>query len=74
MAKDCECLKNCPFFNDKMANMPATAQMYKKRYCLDNNSECARYIVFKTLGRDKVPIDLFPNDLKKAKNLITVNQ
>ena len=32
---DCECLAKCPFFNDKMANMPSMAEMMKNRYCRD---------------------------------------
>ncbi|MBN2081151.1 hypothetical protein JW859_02970 [bacterium] len=57
---ECECLAKCPFFNDKMQGMDGTATMVKRRYCLDNYENCARYIVFKQLGREKVPADLFP--------------
>jgi hypothetical protein len=30
---ECECMGGCPFFSDKMANMPAMAAGFKKRYC-----------------------------------------
>ena len=67
---DCELLEKCIFFNDKMANMPATADMFKDRYCKNDNSECARYMVFKALGREKVPPNLFPNMKDKVQAII----
>lgn len=69
MAK-CECLKGCAFFNDKMANMPSMAHIIKMKYCEDDNSECARYIVFKKLGKGEVPFDMFPTQIERAKKLI----
>ncbi len=60
--KDCECLPKCPFFHDKMANMPVMADMYKRNYCQGDNSSCARYAVFIAMGSGNVPVDLFPND------------
>lgn len=67
---DCESLNSCPFFNDKMANMPSMANSYKKRYCHDQFSTCARYMVFKAIGKDKVPADLFPNQDHRAREII----
>ncbi|MBS2099539.1 hypothetical protein [Carboxylicivirga linearis] len=66
----CEKVKGCPFFNEKMSNMPATAAGYKRKYCMGDNQNCARYMVLKKLGGDKVPVDLFPNQVEKAKMLI----
>jgi len=68
---DCEILATCIFFNDKMNNMPTVAGMYKKKYCRTDNSTCARYIVMKKLGREKVPPDLFPNMLERAQKIIS---
>jgi hypothetical protein len=67
---DCECLKGCPFFNDKMASRPATSEMYKNAYCRGSNVQCARYIVFSALGREAVPVDLFPNQVDRAYDVI----
>ncbi len=67
---DCECLAKCPFFNDKMANMPSMAEMMKNRYCRDEYHTCARYRVFKALGREAVPLDLFPNQPENAEVLL----
>lgn len=67
---ECECLAGCPFFHDKMENMPAMADIFKRKYCLGDNSQCARHIVFKTLGKSMVPSDMFPNDIEYAKAFI----
>jgi len=68
---ECELLSSCPFFLDKMTNMPATAEILKRRYCRKDNSKCARFMVFKKLGREKVPLDLFPNQRERAQEIIT---
>lgn len=70
---DCECLPNCPFFHDKMANMPTMASMYKRNYCQGDNSSCARYEVFTRMGSGSVPSDLFPNDSQRATEFLAEN-
>ncbi|MBU1076189.1 MAG: hypothetical protein KKH98_02780 [Spirochaetes bacterium] len=67
---DCPSLQGCPFFNDKMANMPAVADMIKRKHCKDAFTECARYMVSKALGKEHVPLDLFPNQHERAVELI----
>lgn len=67
---DCECLSKCIFFNDKMANKPSTAEMYKGRYCKGDNTHCARHQVFKALGPGKVPTDLFPSQEDRVQKII----
>ncbi len=68
---NCELIATCIFFNDKMADLPSAADFLKKKFCVGDNSECGRYVVFKALGREKVPKDLFPNDIERAKALIS---
>jgi hypothetical protein len=70
---DCELLESCIFFNDRMKNMPGTANILKTQYCRSDNSSCARYLVFRTLGRSKVPADLFPQQKEKADRIIAVD-
>jgi hypothetical protein len=53
-----------------MSGMPSMADMYKKKYCQGDNTNCARYMVFKTLGKGTVPGDLFPNMAAKAQEII----
>jgi hypothetical protein len=67
---ECECLAKCPFIHKRVGSMPATAQLYRDKYCLSDNSKCARYQVFKVLGADGVPFDLFPNQVERVSVLI----
>ena len=66
----CECLSACPFFHDKMDNMPSMANLLKKKFCKGDNTRCARYLIFKTLGKEKVPSDLFPTQIERANDLL----
>jgi hypothetical protein len=67
---ECELLPQCPFFNERMINLPVTTERMKKRLCLTDNSQCARFMVFEALGRDKVPADLFPHQVDRAKAIL----
>jgi hypothetical protein len=67
---DCECLARCPFFHDNLPNMPASATLTKKRLCQDDFSKCARYMVFRAMGRQGVPRDLYPDDLDRAERIL----
>ena len=66
----CEVLERCPFFNDVMTGMPEHAELFKQLYCHGGNDICARYMVFRKLGRDAVPKDLYPNEVSRANTLI----
>jgi len=66
----CECLPKCLFFQDKMPNKPASAELLKQRLCLGDNKMCARYQVRSVLGPSGVPTDLFPNQTDKARALL----
>lgn len=68
---DCQLLSGCSFFNDRMQGLEVIKDMLKKRYCREDNSNCARYMVFKALGRPKVPADLIPNQADRAKQIIS---
>lgn len=67
---NCELLDGCAFFNDRMADQPVTADLMKSRLCKIDNAECARYKVYRALGEEKVPPNLFPNQLDKASRII----
>jgi hypothetical protein len=67
---ECECLESCPIANARVANMPATAEQIKSEYCLRQKFDCARYMVFTKLGRAGVPLNLFPNQIDRVKELL----
>ena len=68
---DCELLPACPFFNDKIPIDSIMGKVYKRKYCKGLNTRCARYTVFEALGREKVPLDLYPHMYDKAKMIIS---
>jgi hypothetical protein len=66
----CELLETCIFFNNHMANMPSTSDVYKKMYCRNDFEKCARHMIVQALGRGTVPSDLFPNQADRANSII----
>ena len=68
---ECDLLKGCLFFNDKMPDNKGLGAMYKNKYCLGDYTKCARYIVATKLGREKVPTNLYPNMIETANELIS---
>lgn len=68
---ECICLSRCPFFNDKMKNMPHAADVMREHYCLAEWRTCARHRVFDALGVAAVPDDLFPNMNEDADAILT---
>lgn len=63
---DCELIATCLFFNDQMADMPSMANIIKERYCKGSNTMCARHMVYRSLGREAVPLDLYPSQIERA--------
>jgi len=53
-----------------MADMPAVADMLKEKYCKGDSSNCARFLVFNAKGKESVPVDMYPKDIDRAKNII----
>jgi len=67
---ECPLTEGCIFFNDKMKQMPSMSSIYKQRYCNGDMTQCARYRVFKEIGRENVPADLYPNDTARVPLII----
>jgi len=67
---NCKFLEGCRFYQGKMDIDSAIGQMYKKRYCEGEWNECARFRVAIALGREKVPVDLFPNMRERADKIL----
>lgn len=67
---NCELLEKCIFFNNHMANMPSTSEVFKKVYCQQDFSKCARHMIVEALGKGTVPSDVFPNQTDRAIEII----
>jgi len=68
---NCELMAGCLFFNDKMQDTQGVGALYKKKYCLGDNLDCARYMIAMSLGRTAVPENLYPNMTDKASTMIS---
>lgn len=65
----CERLEKCPMVNDSNEG-PVSPGKIRKKYCNNNYSACARYMVLKSLGGEFVPFDLQPDHEERAKEII----
>ncbi len=65
---ECDRLKTCPFFSDRMANMPNVSEALKRIYCVGDKTQCARYQL--ASAGVPVPPDLFPQDTDRARDLL----
>lgn len=66
----CERLEKCPIVNDAASASTADFEKIKTKYCYNNYSECARFMVLTAVGGDFVPNDLLPVQVEKAKEII----
>lgn len=71
---ECLLLRTCAFFNVQLSEMPATAAAIKNRYCLGDNTRCARYQVYQAVGRTRVLPWLLPNQAHKVAAIIAARQ
>jgi hypothetical protein len=71
---DCEKISGCPFFNDRLKNMPETAMKMKKMYCHGSKNLCARYKVAMALGSERVPDHLYPDMMDTAEFILDENK
>jgi len=53
-----------------MKDTEGLGAMYKEKYCQGDNADCARYMVFKKLGKPAVPDNLDPNMHDRAKEIL----
>lgn len=67
---DCPHIDRCPFFNDRLKDMPSMSNIYKRNYCKKEYERCARFRVSAAIGKENVPLDLFPNQDEKAEKII----
>ncbi|MDD3182329.1 MAG: ATP-binding protein [Alphaproteobacteria bacterium] len=65
----CERYPGCIFFNDKMANMPETAEATKDQFCRSNYPSCARYIL-QSIWKLKAPDDMYPYQMARGQAIL----
>lgn len=73
MAK-CEIWEGCVFRNNRMPCDASLAAIYKRHYCSGDYTNCARYMIYKTAGKDFLPVNLYPNQQDRAREIVAKAQ
>ncbi len=60
----------CPFFSAAVGYSPGLFEAMRDRYCLGDNSDCARFLAIEAVGRDRVPDELLPSDVDALERLM----
>ncbi len=81
---DCERVESCNFFNNKMIDQSAIAELYMQHYCWGDNSKCARHYMFNYIEKRNSKLDdtielkiaelsdtLYPYELEKIKQILS---
>jgi hypothetical protein len=71
---DCELTERCTFLAESMARTPTIASFYRSQLCKGDFTSCARYVVYKAKGRKAVPADLLPDQMDRAKRILSERQ
>lgn len=67
----CDLLEQCMFYKCQITDLATTTRTLKMRYCKGGgNSACARYIVCKKIGVEKIPENLFPDQLNRLEEIL----
>jgi hypothetical protein len=66
----CEVRSSCFFFNAAHQGTPGLAGQLRDMYCTGNYAACARLLVYRRRGRNKVPDYLSPDDIQEACKLL----
>ncbi len=66
----CPFADKCPFFGDKMKDLPLSAELFQDKYCDADFTKCARYEVRTKCGKEAVPANLYPNQRDRAEKLM----
>jgi len=67
----CELINKCRFLKEKLADLPLVIHIMEKTFCQGGKCNCARYIIFRAMGTEGLPPDLFPNHLYRAKEILS---
>ena len=67
----CNRVDTCEYFTETLAGKPEwVAESYKSRFCHEDVTHCARYVVSERLGLAYVPATLGPHESMKAVELM----
>lgn len=67
---ECEYRAECHFFVQEVGYSPEMQHTMRERYCMTDNSECARLAAMEYLELDEIPDDLIPTDFERLEQLV----
>lgn len=67
---ECELVHHCIFYNSKMEIDDDMRAELAEKFCKNDHSNCARYMIYESLGSDKVPDNLRPDMKSEAISII----
>ena len=65
---DCELCTSCFFFNEVFSEMSCTMEYLKNKYCNGDFTQCTRFRISISYGRNNVPTYIYPNDFLEIPN------
>jgi hypothetical protein len=66
----CPHIESCALHSHTLVDQPTVADIYSRLYCHGRMDVCARYMALSSLGRERIPSTLYPNQLERAARLI----
>jgi hypothetical protein len=67
---DCKYMPECPFYNDRLPDMPERSEFYKMEFCHKRPPTCARFQMHEQLGLKSIPDDIMPKDEDRVKDFL----
>ncbi len=68
---ECPILNQCTYFDRRLkATKPTLAEILQKRFCFGDHASCARFMVYRALGRERVPTNLDPLLPEEANRIV----
>jgi hypothetical protein len=65
----CEFTGSCDFFRGMLPHLPAMVDVYRRKYCEGDRNGCARFHFMQIFGTPELPMDLFPADTERVRQL-----
>ena len=73
MSNKCEFIEACPFFHDKLGSKPEAVEELKQKYSLNNNLNCAHWMLVNSLGKEHMLPALYPHEKTRVYEAIAAS-
>ena len=68
--EECKLGGKCVLFTKNLVHQPEIAFLMRERHCRRDFEACALYMIAAVLGADKVPHNMYPNQVAQARAII----